>query len=320
MPTPTFATPLTTLQPQLRSFFEFEYDRSQFIGARVLPEMPVPKSAGTFGKVPIEELLKQTDNLKRNSRAGYSRDRSQFTEDNYQCVEYGYEELIDDRDRNLYSSFLDAEGFATQRAVNQLLTAQELRVASAVFDTSAFNTTAWAAPTLDDPTATARRQIEDASQAVYDQCGMWPNAVICNRKVFRELRLNNGVTEAIASAGAGDQVRSTDVTVAQMQEVFDVDMVLVAGGAQNTANVNQQAAISQLWANHIMLAKVAVTQDIREPCIGRGFHWAEDGSSFLGTMEMYREDQTRGNVARIRHEVHEKIIYTEAGHILANAL
>jgi hypothetical protein len=63
---------------------------------------------------------------------------------------------------------------------------------------------------------------------------------------------------------------------------------------------------------------VATSGDIREPCIGRTFHWAQDGSSIGGTVEQYREEQTRSNVIRVRHDVDELIILPAAGHLLAN--
>jgi hypothetical protein len=67
-----------------------------------------------------------------------------------------------------------------------------------------------------------------------------------------------------------------------------------------------------------MVAKIATSVDMREPCIGRTFHWTQDGSSIGGTVESYREEAIRGDVIRVRHDVDEVILYPEAGHLLSN--
>jgi hypothetical protein len=67
-----------------------------------------------------------------------------------------------------------------------------------------------------------------------------------------------------------------------------------------------------------MLARVARTADLREPCLGRTIHWGEDGSQIGGLFESYYSDERRSNIVRCRHDVDEKIIYAEAADLLSN--
>jgi len=67
-----------------------------------------------------------------------------------------------------------------------------------------------------------------------------------------------------------------------------------------------------------MVCRVATGNDMREACIGRTFHWGQDGSSVGGTVESYRDEVVRGNVIRVRHDVDEVILYPQAGHLLSN--
>jgi hypothetical protein len=67
-----------------------------------------------------------------------------------------------------------------------------------------------------------------------------------------------------------------------------------------------------------MVCKIATGNDMREPCVGRTFHWSADGSSIGGTVESYREEGVRGNVIRVRHQVAEVVLHAEAGHLLSN--
>jgi hypothetical protein len=57
---------------------------------------------------------------------------------------------------------------------------------------------------------------------------------------------------------------------------------------------------------------------MRDACIGRTFHWSQDGSSIGGTVESYRDERVRGDVIRVRHDVDEIVLYPQAGHLLSN--
>jgi hypothetical protein len=57
---------------------------------------------------------------------------------------------------------------------------------------------------------------------------------------------------------------------------------------------------------------------MREPCIGRTFHWSEDGSQVGGAVEEYYSDEVRADIIRVRHDTDEVIMYPQAGHLLSN--
>jgi hypothetical protein len=72
-----------------------------------------------------------------------------------------------------------------------------------------------------------------------------------------------------------------------------------------------------------MLARVAVTDDPQEPCIGRTFMWTGDGPDAVGTaealaviVEEYREEKVRGTVFRARNNRDIEMMYPQAGHLL----
>ena len=47
-------------------------------------------------------------------------------------------------------------------------------------------------------------------------------------------------------------------------------------------------------------------------------HWQEDGSQVDGRVETYRDETIRSDVVRVRHDVDEKVLYTEAADLLSN--
>jgi hypothetical protein len=127
------------------------------------------------------------------------------------------------------------------------------------------------------------------------------------------------VIDAIESNGAGQASKQSDITANLIAEAMGLDMVIVAGASRNNATEGQNVAPVQIWGdNFAMVCKVATSQDMAEPCIGRIFHWSEDGSSPGGTVESYRDESVRANIIRVRHDVDEIVLYTEMGHLLTN--
>ncbi len=324
MPSPTSS--LATQRPDLATFLEFdlESERNGYIASQVLPVMNVASQAGNFGKIPLAQLLHQSD-TKRAPGSGYSRGNWTFDKATYATDEHGHEEPVDDREARMYAEYFDAEQVSTMRAFSTVLRNAEGRVADAVF-----NATTWTGSPLTtaitnewDSNHTADAvpidDVEAAVNAVYDGSGLWPNALIINRKVFRNLRNLDQIIERINSEGAGNASKPSDITTQMLAQVFDLDYVIVAGTSKNSAKEGQSATPVQIWdSEYAMVCRIATSNDMREPCIGRTFHWSDDGSSIGGTVESYRDEVIRGDVIRVRHDVDEVILYPQAGHLLSN--
>jgi hypothetical protein len=322
MPVPSSA--LSTLRPDLAASFEafdLEAEKANYIGSRVFPVVDVYSQAGTFGQIPLAQLLQQRD-TRRSPGSGYARGNFTFTPSSYACEEHGAEEPIDDREENMYAEFFDAEVVSTRRAYNAVLRNAEARIAAATFNTSTWTGAALTTDVSGTPWATVASavpitNVEAAVNRVYDNSGLWPNALVINRRVFRNLRLTPQITDRIASTGAGSSTLAGNITVEQLAQAFDLDYILVAGGSQNSSIEGASAAAAQIWSSTFaMVCRVATTNDFREPCIGRTFHWAGDGSNIDGTVETYRDETVRSDIVRVRHDVDEIVLYPQAGHLL----
>jgi hypothetical protein len=322
MPSPTSS--LATLRPDLATFLEFdlESEKAGYIATQVFPVIDVQSQSGNFGKIPIEQLLQQRE-TKRAPGSGYARGKWDFLPATYSTLEYGAEEPVDDNEAKMYAEYFQAEQISTARAFSAVLRAAEARVADAVF-----NTTTWTGASLttaithewDDATnCVPLTDVEAAVQKIYDNSGLWANALVINRKVFRNLRNSAQVIDRIESNGAGSPSKATDITVQMLAAAFDLDHIIVAGTSKNGAKEGQSASPTQIWSGeYAMVCKIATGPDMRDPCIGRTFHWAQDGSSIGGTVESYRDERVRGDVIRVRHQVAEVVLYPQAGHLLSN--
>jgi len=322
---PSASNAITNLRPDLGgSFMEFdlEMDAMGYIGSKVLPVIDVPKATGSFGVLPVEEMLK-IRNTKRAPGAGYSRGEFKFETSTFTCEEHGAEEPIDDREAALYSEYFVAEQIAAMRARQAVLANYEARVAALVFNATTWNgaslTTGVGTEWSNAASGVPVTDVLTAGNIIYENSGFYPNALIINRRVFRNLKNNAQVIDRIVSAGAGQAAKAGDISAELLAQVLDLDMVIVAGASKNAANEGQAADLESFWSNeYAMLCRVATGPDIRQPCIGRTFHWAEDGSSVGGTTEEYRDESVRSKIIRVRHDVDEVVIYVNAGHLLSN--
>lgn len=321
MPHPS--STLATLRPDLASSleaFDLEADRRKFIGQRVLRPIDVAVQAGVFGKIPIEQLLQKRE-TKRAPGAAYSRGDWKFTSDSFACEEHGDEEPVDDREAAMYASYFEAEQFAAQLGRDIVLRNREIEIAAAIFNPTTFAsyttgvTTEWSTAATCVPIT----DVKTAKQAVWSQCGLWPNAAIMNQKVFENLRHCAQVIDRLAGQGAGSSVRPADIGTAQIAALFDLPYILVAGGAKNTADEGQDASLDWVWDDeYCMIARIAETVNPKEPCLGRIFHFTPDGSSVEGTVESYRDETHRADIIRVRNDMDVKIIMAQCGHLLSN--
>jgi hypothetical protein len=302
--------------------FDLAMNEAGFIWNKVLPVTDVQKASGTFGIIPVEELLQARD-TKRAPGSNYARGNFTFQTATFACVEHGAEEPVDDREARLYAEYFDAELIAGMRAAHAVRANAEKRVADLLFNASTWTTSALTTSVSnewDDATnATPVDDVFAARAKVYDGSGIWPDTLICNYKVFLNLLKCDQVIERIESAGAGSASRAGQITIEMLAQVFNLRKILVGGGSRNSANEGLTATPVQIWSDeYAMVCKTADTNDFREPCVGRVFHYAEDGSSVNGTVETYRDEPIRSDVVRVRHDVDEKVLYTQLGHLLSN--
>lgn len=319
MPQPS--TSLATRRPDLSGAFQefdLEMNRRNFIGSRILPVFEVEEDAGKYPVIPIEQLLAENE-TRRAPKSGYNRGEFEFETGSYITEEHGWEEPLDDREVRMYRHYIQAEMIATARAVNFVAGAAERRIASAIFNSTTFNTTAVTNEWDDLSNATPIDDVEAAVIRVYDATGLWPNTLVITNKVFRNLRRCSQVLDRIESSGAGNATKARDVTLQMLAQVFDLEKILVGNASKNTAGEGQSASISPVWSNeYAWVGKTAETGDIQEPCVGRSFHWDEDGSTYEGRVESYRDESIRSDVIRVRHDTDEKIMYAACGELLEN--
>ena len=314
----------------------------------LLPLTAVASQAGNFGFFAPNQILIQRNDT-RAPGGNYERGQSQFIAKQYACKEHGVEEPVDDREKKMYSNYFDAESFAARRARDTVLRNFENRVltllndysntgggganalhfflgvtaAGAYINAASLSTlasayggggTSWKTVASADPVT----DVANASKYMYTNSGLMPNTMVVGFQTYWNLRRNASIQAQIKYSGLTDPTLGFLASRQIFAELFGVEKFLVAG-AQYATNNQAAAALTfgSMWTeDYAMIARVARSQDFKETCIGRGFHWEADGASMNGTVETYRDEARRSNIVRVRMDTDEVPLLPQAGFLL----
>jgi len=301
------------------AFWEYDQENagSTNIATKVLGTFNSPVDAGAFSVMRREGILTDDASL-RAAKSTYARGSHDAEDKTFACLEYGYEEIVDDKQRALYASDFDAEMAALIIAAGKVERAQEIRTASTVFNTSTWtgaslytdagNSAAWSTASTDIIT-----DILNAKEKVRSGSGSTADTLVVGAGTFSNMLKNTGIRNQFPGASL--------ITLAMIEQalssIFGLTKLMVGGNVKNTADENLTASISDVWSTqYAMVCKTANAGDpVNTPCIGRSILWTGDSPSNL-IVESYREEQSRGDVIRARQNVDELIIDPTFGHLI----
>lgn len=314
MPRPTSGT--TISRPDLAAVaYEYIENQTNYIGLQVLPEFGTEEKNGEYPVIPLEALLSVPD-TKRAPKGKYNRGDWEFENDNYNCLENGWEEPVDDVEARHYSRFFDVEEITMQRALAIVLRNQEKRIAGMVFNASNFTAHAVTNEWDDASNATPITDVKTGIKTIHNATGLRPNALIISHDTFLDLGVCAQIIDRIKYTVP--TVQKGDIPVELLALAFGVDRVLVGDGMYNAAKEGQEASLSALW-NHeyAMLCVISNSRDLKQPCIGRTFKWTKDCPE-NAIVESYRDETVRGDVIRARQHTDEELMLTAAAYLLSN--
>lgn len=306
--TSTNATARQDLESPITSFMQTQSD---FVADSVLPVFGVQKKQGRAARLPIEALLQDID-TRRSARAGYTRSDYEVEGETYSCVEYGFESLIDDSEREEFRDSLDADLVAAQRATHVMLQAREVRVATKLFNTTLFplagttgidTSVTWATRATADPIG----DIMTGINTLQKKTGRVPDTLVINPKNYLDLSLADQIIERFTSS-TGTQTQQGFVGTDVLARLLGVQRVIVASGVKNAADKGITTNPTYIWSDsYALLCYTSGGNDLQAPAIGRTFAWENDGGVL--TIEQYRDETVRGDVFRIRQHLDEKVFY-----------
>lgn len=290
-----------------------------FIGPEIMPYYDVPEKAGSYPVIPAKTLLSLED-VDRAARGAYNRSSWEYEEGIYQTYERGHEEPIDDSERKILDQRKPglADMVCANRAASIIARAQEYRVANKVFNATNFTAHAVTNEWDDAANATPLDDVNDGIVSFRNQCGMTPDCLVLSWKVFRNLRSCTQIVNQLKYTFPGIDINR--LSAAQLAAVLDVPEVKVAGAMYDSADKGQSVSVSDIWSGeYAALMKIHRGDDLKTAGFGRTFIWTAD-SPQTPVVEMYREEQIRSDIMRVRHSVEEVYIQSKnsSGTVVSN--
>jgi hypothetical protein len=292
-----------------------------YIGLEVMPVFRTSKESASYPVIPKEALLKLQE-TSRAPRAAYKRGDWEYERGYYTTNEQGWEEPLDDTERELFDQEAEGEAdrVATARAWNHIMRGQEKRIADTVFNATNFSANSvsneWDkySSTSADPVG----DVKDGIIAFKNQCGMLPDALVINYTTYHDISRCAKVQDLLKYTFPGIDLNNLESP--QLARLFGIPRVIVAGAIYDSAGMGQDASISDIWSyEYAALVKIGSGPDITQPCVGRTFLWLED-SPQNPVVEQYREENRRSDIFRVRHYVGEQLIQSKdsSGTVVSN--
>lgn len=315
----TSPTSATTLQRPDLGEIAYEYlitpSAMGLMGLDILPVYPVDEKSADYPVMPQEAVLKIQE-VSRAPRGAYNRSDWQFETKTYTCEERGWEEPVEDSEKRDYSRLFDLEAEAAARATFVISLAQEADLAALLFSATTFSgatsnvTTEWSTAA----SATPRADINTAIQAMLIN----PDSVAMSYKVFLNLVNTDELKDALKYTNP-IEMGSLEAQRGMVAQYFGLENCFVSNAKKDTKKKGVAASVSDVWDDeYVLVFKRANGVSLKNPALGRTFLWVEDSPDIL-TTEQYREDQTRSDIFRVRHNADEVVQFaTGCGYLLGN--
>lgn len=270
-----------------------------YIGLALLPVFRTPVNAGGYPVITKETLMKIQETA-RAPKSAYNRGDWEYERGTFTTAEEGWEEPIDDVERELFD--LEAPGeadyIATRRAMNIIMRGLEKEIAGMLFNSTNFTANSITHEWDDGTNAVPITDVNTGKAAFRLQCGMLPDTLTIAYSTFLNLLECDQIIDRLKYTYPMIEMNSWQAQ--HLAAVFNVPRVLVGGAIYDSAAKGQTASITDIWSNeYALLSKSNASRDLREPCIGRTFLWTVDSPN-MPVVEQYREEQIRSDVFRVR--------------------
>lgn len=306
----TYAVPRADLGEALH---EMDASAEGFIATEVFPIRDVPRKAATIGVV-TRENTKRAD-AKHSNGGAFNRVNLTTEDKAYACEDFGLEGVLSDDDRANYASDYDAELETSQIVQRAVLVEQEVRVKTAVFNTTTFTGAALftdnsAAP-WDAAASDAIGQIQAAKDYVRINSGMPANAIIMGKASLNNLLANTAILARFPGALAITQ----EMLQTNMAAIFGLEKLIVGTKTYDSAIEGQVFVGADIWPDDYAMVCRISEGPLSSGGLGRTLLWTPLSPDIVN-VETYREEQTKSDIIRVEQYCDELLCDAYFGHLM----
>lgn len=306
---------------------QYLQDESNFIAGQVFPMVPVQKQSDRYFVYKKEDWFRDDAQERAPGTESAGGDYDIDNTPTYFCRKYAFHKDVFEEDRANADDPLTPDEDAVAFVTDKILLNKENNWARTFFKTGVWGTDLQGAATAaagkvvywdDYANSSPIEDITAASTAQAEVTGKRPNTIVMGRRAYDALKNHPDFLDRVKYTQKG--VVTTDL-IAQM---FDVDRVLVANAIQNTAKKGQQAEMSFILGNHVLLCYTTNAPRLKTATAGYTFVWTGlMGSNALGgRINRFSMPQLGIGTERIECELayDMKVIAADMGTFIENAV
>jgi len=302
------------------------YRNGNMIGQGLMPIVSVAKESDKYYVFGKENFKVPEDGTIRAVGADFKQwGGFKPTTGQYLCEQYGLEYLLDNRIRNNSDMPITVDKAVLMMMQDVLALDYEQRIASllttvANFDSTNYTTITDAANQWDayttvggTDTSDPLEDIRKGIQAVEDNCGMSPNVIAMDKKVWRFLRKHPSI---VAKLGLRINLGNAEAKPQEFVDMVDeLSTILIAGSRYDTATEGDDVSLSATWGKDVVLAYVPGAPVILQPSIGYTFEVAN-------SVKVYTYDHKGwATIIRVEQGIRdEKIVAKGCGYVIKAAI
>lgn len=277
----------------------------------ILPAKDVSKESSYLAVI-VRENLKRADAKHANGSA-YNRVNLIAEDLQYACKDYGLEGVLTDKDRANYVDDMESEVETVQNIFTKIMLEQEIRVATAIFNTTTFTgadlyTDVSSAP-WDAAGSDAIAHIIAAAEKVRKNTGIRPDCMAIGAVTLTNLLNNTGIKNRFPGA----PLLTYDMLKAALASIVGLQEVIVGDKVYDGAKEGQTFSSSDIWSDDYALIFKRSSGPLNGGGLGRILRWNSMSNNLV---EQYREEQSKGDVFRVCQYQDEKIFDPYFGHLL----
>lgn len=300
-------------------------DPADFIADRVLPVLNSDEQSGQYPILPMmtSQAFKDAATA-RESNGAYGQIKRGYKWGNFDCVDYGLEEPIDDKDARNISRFFAMEQASAALCFGNCLISREIRTAAAIMSASTFTATAAGVACTETLIATVNyvKDIQSARRRLA-QKGIRLNTIVMDEVLFDQMMRSTLFQNFMRGNRPSDILAVyPEQTVAA---ALGVNQVLIGRAGYDTAPTGKTTTLSSVWGTtYYWCGEVDAGGTIVGGRVlnafrgaGRTIVWVKEGG--LWVTETYRKEDIRSDVVRVRQDVVEKIFNSKAGELITTS-
>ena len=287
------------------------YKSEGLISDQLFSVVPVLKESDTYFVFDKAHALRNPQTLRANG-AEANEDQLVLSTAAYTLEEHALKEIITDRDRENQDPGVNLEVSTVEDLTDKVLRQKERDAATLMFVAASWaNVSSIGAAAAWSANTTASNPIlivDSAATAVLTNAGRKANTGVIDFRTFQACKEHVSVVDRVKYTSADS------VTPKLLQSLFNVDLLLIAEGAENTAQEGLAATMALIWTDACWLGYIERSPGLRKPSAAYCMKKSTGGVQ----TRRWRDEPRKGEWFEVGHMYDQVNPATDAGYLIVN--